>query len=208
MAINRLSQSTAQSAFPKFTNFWDGTTATSSFDSLGSIVVSTATATVTFSSIPQTYTHLQVRWTALTTRTTYGYDAMTFRVGNLNSIDSGSNYTWQVMRSAGASATTGSTGSADSMWYLDWGFGTTVSSYPMSAVIDILDYTNTTKAKSMRGIYGGDTNGAIGGVYGSINLVGGSWFKSGLPAINTMSFTSYNSNNIAPGTVFTLYGVK
>jgi hypothetical protein len=132
---------------------------------------------------------------------------MTFRVGNSNAIDSSANYSWNLARSAGASATSGN-GYGDTMWYCDFGFGTTVSSYPVSAVFDIFDYTNTNKAKTVRGIYGGDTNGAIGGVYGSINLFAGSWNKSGLPAINTLSFSSYNSNNIAAGSIFSLYGIR
>ena len=207
MAISRASNSSIQGGLPKFNDIWDGTTATSAFDSLGSVAVSTATSTVTFSSIPQTYTNLQIRWSAMTTRTTYAYDAMTFRVGNSNTIDSSSNYSYHVLRSTGSSATAGS-GYPDNQWYLDWGFGTTVTSYPASGIINILEYTNTNKAKAMHGYYGVDTNGAVAGPYGSINLISGAWFKSGLPAINTISFTSYNANNIAPGTVFSLYGIK
>ena len=61
MAISRASNSSIQGGLPKFNDIWDGTTATSAFDSLGSVVLGTATATVSISNIPQTYTHLQLR---------------------------------------------------------------------------------------------------------------------------------------------------
>ena len=105
MAINRLSQSTAQSAFPKFTNFWDGTTATSSFDSLGSVYLSSTASSITFSSIPQTYTHLQVRGISRNSANVSG-DLVQYR---LNS-DSGSNYFshWLVGSGAAGGAVTSS----------------------------------------------------------------------------------------------------
>ena len=61
MAVSRLSQQSLQNAFPKGNTVWDGTTATSAFDSLGSVYLTASTGTITFSSIPQTYTHIQLR---------------------------------------------------------------------------------------------------------------------------------------------------
>jgi S-formylglutathione hydrolase FrmB len=61
MAVSRLSQQSLQQAFPKGNTFWDGTTATSAFDSLGSVTLASATNTITFTNIPQTYTHLHIR---------------------------------------------------------------------------------------------------------------------------------------------------
>jgi hypothetical protein len=121
--------------------------------------------------------------------------------------DSSSNYSWHVLRGAGASATAGA-GTSDNQWYLDWGLGTTVSSYPSVGIIDILDYSNTNKVKTMRALYGEDLNGTPAGVAGSVNLISGAWFPAGNPAINSIAFTSYNGNNIAANSIISIYGVK
>ena len=76
MAISRASNSSIQGGLPKFNDIWDGTTATSAYDSLGSVLVpSGGLATITFASIPATYTHLQIKSFARSTRTrTGGFD--------------------------------------------------------------------------------------------------------------------------------------
>ena len=97
MAVSRLSQQSIQQSFPKGNTLWDGTTATSAFDSLGSVLVpSGGLATITFSNIPQTYTHLQLRSSCLTA----GWLTMRF-----NSNSTTGNYFGHEIRGNGTSAT-------------------------------------------------------------------------------------------------------
>jgi hypothetical protein len=72
-------------------------------------------------------------------------------------------------------------------------FGTTV--------IDILDYANTNKNKTIRSLSGFDTNGG-----GEIYLL--SNFINSTTAISTLAFTCSGSNSFASGTVFELFGIR
>ena len=58
MAINRVSQSSIQQAFPKFNTAWDGVSAVGGMDAIGVVVLPPGTSGVTeitFSSIPLRY---------------------------------------------------------------------------------------------------------------------------------------------------------
>jgi hypothetical protein len=185
MAINRFSQSTAQEAFPKFTNLWDGTTATSAFDSLGAVVLTSSTSTVTFSNIPGTYTHLQIRVLSLPTTTTDG--SLT-----LNGNTAVHNH---QLYGVGNASTPGVAGIA-SQGYIDAGGVST--SYPASYIIDILDYANTNKAKTVRSLFGYDYNGS-----GRVGMT--SMLYTSTLAVTQLSFTvrTYGANSS-----FALYGIK
>lgn len=210
MAINRLSQSTAQSAFPKFTNFWDGTTATSSFDSLGSVYVSTATSTITFSSIPQTYQHLQIRHIARNTNaSTSGNMYMRFNG------DTGNNYVSHRLEgyNTGVGSGGGTTQAAFTVAGLMTGASSISGAYGMG-VLDILDYTNTSKHKTIKTISGYDNNGngSAGNDQGYINVNSGVWFKAGSgvtsDAVTSITITINGGGNFDVYTQFSLYGVK
>jgi hypothetical protein len=67
-------------------------------------------------------------------------------------------------------------------------------------VIDILDYSNTNKYKTFRGLSGGDTNGA-----GNVFLRSGLWMSTS--AINSIVITP-NGNTFAQHSSFALYGIK
>jgi hypothetical protein len=80
------------------------------------------------------------------------------------------------------------------------------------SVIDILDYGSTTKAKTMRCLYGGDTNGVgASGYIPTVGLGSGGWYKNSSSVYEAVStillypeygtlFTQYSS--------FALYGIK
>ena len=69
-------------------------------------------------------------------------------------------------------------------------------------IIDILDYTNTNKYKTVRNLGGFDTNSAQ---YGYISLGSVSWRNTN--AITSISFT-LDGNNFTQYTQFALYGIK
>jgi hypothetical protein len=178
------------------------TTAVGSYDALATIIVpSGGLAQLVFAGIPTGYQHLQIRFTALTSRPTYGYDGLYW---NFNG-DAGANYSLQTINGNGGGATPG-TGNNNSQTngYMDFALGTTVANYPGSGILDILNYTST-RFKTVRGLGGADLNGSIGGVPGRVNYISGTWNSSA--AITNINFSPVN-NNFAEKTIFSLYGVK
>ena len=166
-----------------------GHLSTNNFSSIATVTVgSGGSSSVTFSSIPSTYTHLQLR-------------IMGFTTGAVNSGiqfngDSSGNYSYHYLDGNGSSASaTGGTGANAAIFgYIDGS-----ATYPEVAIIDILDYTNTNKYKTIRHFSGNDTNGS-----------GYVWFNSSLwnntaaiTSISTPSATTYRQYSS-----FALYGVK
>ena len=174
------------------------------YDSLATITVpSGGAASVTFAGIPTGYKHLQVRFIALSNRGTYGYDALYMRFNG----DTGMNYSQHSLNGNGAAAAaTGQGTGSISACYLDFAVGTTVSSYPGTGIIDVLDYADTSKNKVMRGLGGADLNGTIGGVPGRMNFASSSWFNTS--AINSITMTPLTGTLFTQYTQFTLYGIN
>lgn len=162
------------------------------FESIATTTLSTTTASVTFSSIPATYTHLQVRITALGDTAT-GYD-VTMRFNS----DTASNYNWHRLYGTGSSALAqGSLTSVTSMYVAADAVRTT---YPFVSVIDILDYADTNKYTTIRNLNGFDQNGA-----GAVTLWSGLWRNTA--AVNSIAIT-VAANNLAQYSHFALYGCK
>ena len=70
-----------------------------------------------------------------------------------------------------------------------------------AAIIDILDYANTNKYKTIRSLGGADNNGT-----GQIEFDSNVWLSS--VAINSLSFYPSNGTNFAQYSRFSLYGIK
>ena len=172
---------------------------TSSYESISTVTVgSGGSASISFTSIPATYTHLQIRAIARTDRSAYFLD---FGKITFNS-DSGANYTTHQLYGDGSSAIAYSATAQNYGSILR--FTAVASPTPSNtfgaAIVDILDYANTNKYKTIRNLGGADTNGA-----GELGLYSGLW-------LNTSAISSIN---IAPvGTQFNqysqfaLYGIK
>ena len=168
------------------------------FESITTTVVSTPVASVTFSSIPQTYKHLQIRIFGRTTRVST--DA-TISI-QLNS-DSGS--TWSTHQMSGNGTVTSSSGGGSRTYDYTGaclGAGSSASANIFGAgITDILDYANTNKYKTIRTLSGADFNGS-----GNIGLLSGNWRNT--DAITTILFTDSSFNNLATNTSIALYGIK
>ncbi len=201
MAISRISTSSIQQSFPKSTSFWDLTSVSENgaYDSIASTTVGADGAqSIIFSSIPQTYTHLQIR--GICKWTTTGNDQSTIQF-TLNG-DNGNNYSYHAMRGSGSSAI--AVGQASYSRYLSYsGAPSSFSSYANmfgATIFDLLDYRNTNKNKAMRSLVGFNTNGGND----SIGLSSGLW-------MNTAAVTSITvalDGNLAQYSSFALYGIK
>jgi hypothetical protein len=153
----------------------------------------TGTNTVTFSSIPSTYTSLQIRLSVLTV--TAGAD-LTVRLNG----DAGNNYARHLLYGNGATvAASGQT--AISGLLLDSGLVATKTTSPMVGIVDIHDYTSTTRNKTMRSIEGLDNNGT-----GDLTLGSSVWLNTA--AVTSVTIAILGAPNYAAGTTFALYGIK
>lgn len=146
-------------------------------------------SSVTFSNIPQGYKHLQIR--ALQRNTTTATTNMRFN------SDTGSNYSRHYLYGGGASAV-GAAGSANQtnigVLYNE------STTYASVSVIDILDYTNQNKYKTVRSLNGWDANGS-----GYVFFYSGCWLNT--TPINQISLTP-DGGNLAQYTRFSLYGIR
>ena len=144
---------------------------------------------ITFSSIPATFTHLQIR---AVLKQSLGSGAFL----RFNS-DTGSNYARHRFQGNGATASAAGDASQDkvlintSQGFSDFG----------TIVMDILDYANTNKYKTERHLFGIDLNGS-----GAVGLESNLWQSTS--AITSIEFISPNGGNYAQYSHFALYGIR
>jgi ABC-type xylose transport system substrate-binding protein len=168
---------------------------TNSYESIQTYTLGSDAASVTFSSIPATFKHLQVR---LIGRDTFYANSDTNWQVTFNG-DTASNYSYHGLIGDGSSASA-SSGASTSFMYIA-GFptdGATASVYG-AGVLDILDYANTNKYKTLRELGGYDKNGA-----GFLGLRSGNWRSTN--AISSLTITP--QTGIKQYSSFALYGIK
>jgi hypothetical protein len=154
------------------------------YDALWSTTLASATSTITISNIPQTYRHLQLRCIQ-----NNGGDRLQFN------SDTATNYTRHYLLGNG---TTASSGASINQTYSAVGDYTSTASTFAGTIIDILDYKDTNKFKTIRSLTGFDTNSQ-----GEIFLFSGLWRSTA--AISTITITG---GTAAQYSSFALYGVK
>jgi hypothetical protein len=171
-----------------------GVAPSGAYDSIATTTLSTATASVTFSSIPQTYTHLQLR--ALVKNTVnYAWGANI----QLNGATNYSRYHRFGEDTSSGSGVIVDSGTATGQTFFTYGATAATNIFGV-AIVDILDYTNTNKYKTLRAFSGWDNNG--GGV-----LFETSSLYATTSAVSSLVITP-TSGNIATYTQFALYGIK
>lgn len=160
---------------------------TSSYESIATVSLSSATPYIDFTSIPSTYKHLQIR----------AIHTITGGLSNLYMTLNGSTNStyYHYLFGDGSAATAGAT--ASNIFTIQFGNAATTMN---AEVIDILDYGSTTKNKTIRTLAGADYNGS-GGVYLSSNLY------STTSAITSIRIGGA-SYNLGQYSHFALYGIK
>jgi len=161
---------------------------TNTYVALDKITVGTAVSSVTFSSIPQTYTDLVI---VAATTSTVAATNFTLRFGN-GSVDTASNYSAIRLVGNGSSASSG-TNSGTVLNFGDIGNPNT----PAVNIIHIMNYTNTTTFKTILG--------RANTVDIQLQALVGLWRKTP-EAINIITIGT-GSNNFAVGSTFSLYGI-
>ncbi len=152
-------------------------------------------SSVEFTNIPNTYSHLQVRAIARTTASEADGNSFIVRING----DTGNNYTEH--RIIGTGSTIGVGGVANATFY---GYQVTSSSQLASTfgtfVMDVLDYKDTNKYKTFRGLGGFEDNSV-----GRIGFWSSVWMNTN--AINAIRILP-SGGNWSQYSQFALYAVK
>lgn len=173
-----------------------------SYQSIQTVTVSSSSqSTISFNSIPSTFTHLQIRCITRSVNTPSQWDSfyMTFN------SDNGSSYSDHFLRGSGSAMSVGfraNTGNILVGYQPDNGHTSGIFG---AFVIDILDYKNTNKNKTTRTLGGFDTNNT-GSEVGTLALTSGQWRS--LDAITSIQLVAGGGRNTSQHSTFALYGIK
>lgn len=166
-----------------------------SYQSIATVIVgSGGQATITFSDIPSTYKHLQIRSFAK-----WNSGSADFRAGLMRfNGDSGANYSAHLLSGDSSSAGAAGVSNYSSAYWTGHYYG--ANGAYTADIIDILDYASTSKYKTSRSLAGYDANGA-----GRIDYSSGLWMSTS--AITSVTIT-ISSDTFAQYSHFALYGIK
>jgi len=173
----------------------------SSFESIAT-VTTTGSNPLTFSSIPQTYKSLQIRYTARSSRSGY-YSDDNFGL-QVNGYSGNDQYMWHQIIGYGSSVGTGRGYSGSNTDRISLqeipALRLSDNNIYSTGIVDVVDYSSSTKYKTIKQISGGDSNSAT---EGSITV------GSGFVVVNTNAITSISfvGTTSIIGT-FALYGIK
>lgn len=163
---------------------------------IASNTLSTSAASVTFSSIPGTYTDLIVKWSARSDRSATN-ETMRLR---LNS-DTAGNYSWTLVSGNGATASSGQNfgASYDSMGNIN--AATSTSNTFANGEVYIPNYAGSAK-KAMSSFNAWEDNATTAQIFANALL----W--QGTAAITSVQFSPITGPNFVSGSSFWLYGLK
>jgi hypothetical protein len=160
------------------------------YDPIATQTLGSAAATVTFSSIPGTYTDLVL---VISARMSGGGGASAIQA-QFNS-DTASNYSFTLVTGTGSSA---DSSGASSQTQMAVGLATDTAGEWSTNIIQVMNYSNTTTNKTVlaRAGIAGDRTRAL------VNL----WRSTS--AITSILIINNGSVNFVAGSTFTLYGIK
>lgn len=163
---------------------------------ISSQTLSSDTASVTLSSIPQTYKHLELRVTGKSTKA----DTAASLIIRINNISTASQYQYGLFYGTGSAPAW--TRAQDSAIYFSAALGASLVTEPGMGIYRFNSYTTTSVPKfySLHGSAGVYT-AVAGGAYqysGSINSIPG--------AIQTLTLSA-DGGNLVAGTTINLYGI-
>ena len=164
-----------------------------------SIATATATSggtgTISFTSIPSTYTHLQLRLFTQTNNSSTA-DAL---ILELNGDSTAGDYNRSGVYGTGSSA--GAYRNTAALYISHVSTANSATNEFGVGIIDILDYANSNKYKMLRGLGGYDTNGS-----GDIRATSGLWQST--TTVNRLDIIAANGTGFNQYTQIALYGVK
>ena len=201
MGIRSLSTSSISTG-AKRSKVWDQSAvySPSSFESIATVSVGSATPSISFTSIPSTYKHLQIRYIARTDRTgSSDGDYLTMR---FNDLSGASDYYGQhYVRGNGSATYAAADGTYSAIFLERMPCSTQGSNIFGGGIIDIIDYASTSKNKVMKHLNASDWSGS-----GMVRIASGMLLST--PAITKITIGNGAGTNIAANSHFALYGIK
>jgi hypothetical protein len=162
-------------------------------DLISTTVLSSPAANVTFSSIPQTYKHLQIR---MVTRGNYSSGIFAIYA----SFNGNQTYSWHRFKADGSSMSADGYGSQSVMVFGNQPNANDTSNGFAATIVDINDYTSSAKNKTANYI-----SSFTGSNYGFVHFGSGAQFDTA--PINTIVIGQQGNQFIA-GSRISLYGIK
>jgi len=166
---------------------------------IASNTLSTSAASVTFSSIPATYTDLVLKMSSR-------FDVVNTGARLRFNSDSAANYSWRRIEGDGANVASNSNTTYGSpyntfIYTFPIEFSTQTSNTFNNLEIYVPNYAGSNnKPLSLNGVNENNATTAYSG------LIAGLWSNSA--AINSLSFTCDGTGNFVSGSTFWLYGIK
>jgi hypothetical protein len=160
------------------------------YEPIATTTLSTGASTITFSSIPSTYTDIRL---VFALNTSSNNRAAYLRLN----ADTGTNYSQTFLSGDGTDALSSRYSNATVFYFTDGGQSSTV---PTFCTLDIFSYAGSTNKTALQTV-SGDKNGS-GWVHRVVGL-----YRS-TSAITEILITTLNADTFNAGTVATLYGIK
>lgn len=186
--------------FAKVSGVWNEFFSSSqpAFELISTTILSSTTSSVTFSSIPTDYTHLQLRFSARGSNTSSANIDLRIRFNS----DSGSNYIVHRVAGNGSSAGSFNATSQTGVVLTNGLPGATANASAFGAgIVDIYDYQSSTKNTTVKSLYGSHiTTSTPFMILGS-----GLWINTA--PVTTLNLTP-SLSSFASGSRFSLYGIK
>jgi len=166
------------------------------FEAIASTSISSTTATITFSSIPSSYEHLQIRVYARNS------DSASNRFMTLTfNSDTGTNYTRHYLEGNDSNLSAVGTLGETSCTVGRMAANSAAANTFGSAIIEIVDYASANKYTTVRAFGGFDTSNTTG----YLQFASGLWLNTAAVSTITLGFTS---GSFLSGSTASLYGLR
>lgn len=166
------------------------------FDSIATANGTGSSGTITFSSIPDTYKHLQIRYIGRNSATGSAFATLRLRMNGYTSA-------YPLHRLFGDGATASAYAATTEVYIQDnmsMASNSATASVFGAGIIDILDYADTNKFKTLRALSGTDNNG-------SGHIILGSGLYQQTTAVTSITLEA-NGVNWQTNSTFALYGIR
>lgn len=176
---------------------------TTAFESIASATGTGSSGTISFTSIPSTYQHLQIRYIGKEDSTASAVARNIYI--QFNSDTGSTSYAYHELLGTGSAASASGSPNQNAIFLGD-AIATSHSSLANVVgvgFVDILDYASSTKNKTIKTMYGCDANTASTAF--QINLRSGVWLSTS--AITRIDIKT-SSGNYTTASQFALYGIK
>lgn len=176
---------------------------TGDWESIQTITSSSSFASADFTSIPQTFKHLQVRCIMGGSANAFDTNYMFYTLNGDNSANYYTNRYGVTNSAAGSSVSTGQNQVMPAL--ASYENGASIQYMYGALILDLYDYTNTNKRPVAMSMGGGNLNGTSG--YYNTAMEGVGMLNTGNAAVSRIT-VFHQTGNLKPNSKIALYGMK